>query len=147
MSSQAEADISAKKWMRLVSLIIGLLMEAASFFTSVSGFGFIMPNYVAVGFLMGIVLILAEFNFLDEGSQGSIGVVSFGLFAYAYGIFTNVLGFWIGGGGGMVQDNPMRFALCVVIGFVLEVFAEPAVMKGLGMTPTSVLDVIVNFGK
>ena len=106
-----------------------------------------MPNYVAVGFLMGIVLILAEFNFLDEGSQGSIGVVSFGLFAYAYGIFTNVLGFWIGGGGGMVQDNPMRFALCVVIGFVLEVFAEPAVMKGLGMTPTSVLDVIVNFGK
>ena len=32
MSSQAEADINAKKWMRLVSLIIGLLMEAASFF-------------------------------------------------------------------------------------------------------------------
>ena len=133
--------------MRLVSLTTGLLMEAASFVTSVSGFGFIQPNYVAIGFLMGIVFIFAEFNFLDEGPGGSLGVVAFGVFAYLYGIFTNVLGFWIGGGGGLVQDNPMRFVLCLVIGFVLEVFAEPAIMKGLGMTPTSVLDVMVNHGK
>jgi len=82
-----------------------------------------------------------------RGQSGSLGVVSFGVFAYLYGIFTNILGFWLGGGGGMVQDNLMRFALCLVIGFVLEVFAEPAIMKGLGMTPTSLLDVLVNFGK
>ncbi len=123
-----------KRYEQMIHLLacgVAVLLWFISVQFSVDGFGFILPKYKWMGYLLALSITVIELVFNEEGMQHSLTVVAIGILSYLYGIVTNVLGIWQAQGGGDAGQNPLILLFPVVLGFFLEVAPEPLFIWGL----------------
>ncbi len=125
---------------RMLAVAVAALLWLMSIQFSAGGFNFVMPHYIWMGYALGIAITVLELVFAEEGMKHSLTLAAVGLLAYAYGIFTNVIGIWAAQGSPDLSTNPASLIFPVVLGFVLEVTPEPLLLWGL--MGTGVRDVL-----
>jgi hypothetical protein len=125
---------------RMLAVAVAALLWLMSIQFSAGGFNFVMPHYIWMGYALGIAVTVLELVFAEEGMKHSLTLAAVGLLAYAYGIFTNVLGIWAAQGSPDLAANPAAVIFPVILGFVLEVTPEPLLLWGL--MGTGVRDVL-----
>ena len=126
--------MNEKRYEQLIHLLaagVAVLLWFMSVQFSVDGFGFILPKYKWMGYLLAISVTVIELVFNEEGMNHSLTVVAVGLMSYLYGIVTNVIGIWNAQGGADLSGNPFMLLFPVILGFFLEVAPEPLFMWGL----------------
>lgn len=144
------ADFFSTAIVRVVVFACGLALLRASYVLSVDGFGFRSPNHLWIGQTLGAAIIAMEMAFQKYRSRNNATIVVLGLLSYAYGIYTNYLGMWLGVGApawespGGYETNMFAW----VVGILMELAPEPMIMFGLfgpnqeGDFVGSVMDVI-----
>ncbi len=116
---------------RLMAVVVAALLWLMSIQFSAGGFNFVMPHYIWMGYALGIAVTVLELVFAEEGMKHSLTLAAVGLLAYAYGIFTNVVGIWAAQGSPDISNNPASLIFPVLLGFVLEITPEPLLLWGL----------------
>ncbi len=126
--------MNEKRYEQLIHLLavgVAVLLWFMSVQFSVDGFGFILPKYKWMGYLLALSVTVIELVFSEEGMNHSLTVVAIGFLSYIYGIATNVIGIWAAQGAPDASANPIVIAFPVILGFFLEVAPEPLFMWGL----------------
>jgi hypothetical protein len=126
--------MNEKRYEQLIHLLaagVAILLWFISVQFSVDGFGFILPKYKWMGYLLALSITVIELVFNEEGMSHSLTVVAIGLLSYLYGIVTNVIGIWVAQGSPDPSGNPFMMIFPIVLGFFLEVAPEPLFMWGL----------------
>ncbi len=123
-----------KRYEQLIHLLacaVAVLLWFMSVQFSVDGFGFVLPKYKWMGYLLAFSVTVIELVFNEEGMQHSLTLVAIGILSYLYGIATNVIGIWAAQGAPDASQNPFVMLFPVILGFFLEVAPEPLFVWGL----------------
>ena len=126
--------MNEKRYEQLIHLLavgVAVLLWFMSVQFSVDGFGFILPKYKWMGYLLALSITVIELVFNEEGMKHSLTVVAIGILSYLYGIMTNIIGIWAAQGAPDAGQNPIVMLFPVVLGFFLEVAPEPLFIWGL----------------
>ena len=104
-----------------------------SIYFSKAGFSIESPNMTWVGWMLGILITIVELVFNDRRQKMSLTLILAGLLCYAYGVWTNVTGFWDASNPG-VPFVPFTQAswMAWFVGLILEVLPEPLYMWAMG---------------
>lgn len=124
----------------LMAAVVAVVLWVVSVQFSVDGFGFILPHYRWMGYLLAVSVTMIELVFNEEGMGHSLTIVAVGLLSYIYGIVTNILGIWVAQGSPDVSLNPALLVFPALLGLALEIAPEPLFVWGL--LGTSVRDVL-----
>ena len=114
--------------------IVGSLgMVWMSSYFSQDGFGVEIPTMAWMGWLFAAFIIVVEMIWNTEGFHHNPTINMAGMVAYTYGITTNVIGIMHIQGITLdaVWANPLKLGVPLVIGFFLEVVAEPILVWSL----------------
>jgi len=110
---------------------------------SKNGFGFSVPAYAWIGYILGVGVTVIELVFNNDGKKHTLTLYAAGVLAYMYGVYTNIVGFWLAQGSPILGDDPLvaagKLALPVGIGLFLEIVPEPLFLWGLGKDGGDVL--------
>lgn len=116
---------------RIFSVITAISLWFLSLRFSVEGFSIQVPNLVWAGWVLGLAITVIELIFTSQGRGKNSTLIVLGIFAYAYGIWSNVVGIYASRGAtsdGLINTN-MLFS--VILGIVLEIAPEPLFLWGL----------------
>jgi len=120
--------------LRLVAAACALLLWFVSIAFSNQGFGFEVPGWSWVGFVLSIAITVLELVFNRDGLRHNLTLAAVGLSAYAYGIYTNVVGILLAQGlnpDRMFLDRPLQILFPVLVGLMLEVVPETLLLWAL----------------
>lgn len=131
------------EWKKRLALISGILIFLISAFNSKNGFVGNTKNdllLAAMGWAFAIAATSAEFMFTSDFRKLNWSIIFLGFCAYAYSIYTNVLGLQSWRGSVMQYD-----AVNVIGGIFMDVYPEAAIAWALGESKLG--DVIGNIIK
>jgi glucan phosphoethanolaminetransferase (alkaline phosphatase superfamily) len=133
--------MTEKAFNRLVRLGVGLVslfMWAVSVEFSAEGFGFNVPQYKLVGYGLAIGITMFELM-LNENQNLSGMLIIIGFLAYAYGVSTNILGFWLAQNRPNYYNEPWLAAIAVIFSLVIECAPPSTFMWSLGVVPKDIV--------
>lgn len=127
------------RWMRLkkiLAILVSVSLWLASMQFSYQGFNLAMPEMSWLGWVLAIAVTVIELVFNTDVQRLNLTLFAAGLLAYAYGIWTNVAGFFAVQGGTFetLKSNPLSILFPLLVGVFLEVVPEPLFVWGLGVT-------------
>ncbi len=105
--------------------ILGILMLAASIVFSREGFGFEDGQYWWVGWVMALAATGSQFMITSKYTELNLGIVALGLTAYAYSMYTNILGI-------LDLQEVVNKPLAVGAGIFLDIYPEMALAWAMG---------------
>ena len=89
----------------------------------------------------GVTVIELVFN--NDGKKHTLTLFAAGVGAYLYGVYTNIVGFWLAQGSPPLGDDPLvalgRLLLPVGFGLFIEIVPEPLFLWGIGKDGGDVL--------
>lgn len=128
--SEPEFDMDGFK--HQLAKISAVLAWVISIYFSYEGFAFQNKELLWVGWLLGFLVTCGEFIFNTELKRLSLTLVAIGFICYAYGVYTNVVGFW------SIQNPNLPFpwfqkdaVMSWFVGAILEVYPEAAFAWGM----------------
>lgn len=77
---------------RFFAMLAAFALWGVSSYFSEQGFAFKIPAFWWVGAILAVAIIIIEAVWNEEGMSHGITLIVAGIFAYAYGIGTNILG-------------------------------------------------------
>jgi hypothetical protein len=115
-----------------LAILGALICWVLSVYFSYLGFKVDNSSMVWIGWVMAGVVTIVELAFNTPMHKLPLTLAVIGLVCYAYGVFTNITGFW------SLQHPGVPFVwfqtsslMPIIIGFVMEVLPEPLFMWGL----------------
>jgi hypothetical protein len=119
------------KFLRMLAVATAAVLWAISVSFSVDGFNIQVKDMVWVGVVLALSVTAIELIWNKSGMGMSLTLVMGGLLAYAYGVYTNIIGIM----GAQGISDPMNqmgaAAFAVILGLVLEILPEPLFVWGL----------------
>jgi len=115
-----------------LAVVGALVCWVLSVWFSYLGFKIDADKVAFVGWVMAGVVTIVELVFNSQTGKLSLTLVVTGILCYAYGIWTNVIGFWDlqhPGVGFIILSQ--RSIMSAFVGIILEVLPEPLLMWGL----------------
>jgi hypothetical protein len=123
---------------KILAILTGLALMFVSMYFSNLGFGFGMDdkNLGTIGVVLAIAITVIElvFNGQLQYNKQNFTIYAIGLFAYLYGISTNVMGFWSAQHvviNSLSDIGTMRAIFGLLLGLFLEIAPEPLIVYGL----------------
>jgi hypothetical protein len=113
--------------------ILGAIVAwGISMFFSKEGFSLDAPNSVWLGWVLAVIGTIVELVFNSKANRLSLTLIVVGLLFYAYGVYTNITGFWSYQNPGLefVVTNKASI-LSIFVGTILEILPEPLFMWGM----------------
>ena len=132
-------DRRYNKIVRILAVVTAIVLWGISIQFSANGFNFQVPGYKIVGYLLGLAVTVIELVFNEDGQEHTITLLSVGILAYIYGVYTNIYGLWIARGSPDVLNNPVALGLPVILGLMLEIIPEPLLLWGMGLRVRDVI--------
>ena len=123
---------NVKKW---AALITAITLWIASMQFSYAGFNVNAPEAAWLGWVLAFAITVIELVFNTDVKKLNLTLYVVGFLAYAYGIWTNVVGFYFSVQGmtwATLASNPLSIVFAIVLGFFLEVTPEALFIWGLG---------------
>lgn len=125
------------KWMRLkkfMAVLVAIALWFASMRFSYEGFNLSLPEMAWLGWILAIAVTVIELVFNTDIQKLNMTLFFAGLIAYAYGIWTNVAGFFAVQGGTFesLKSEPLSLLFPFLVGIFLEVVPEPLFVWGIG---------------
>lgn len=117
--------------LRIISCVAAVGMWIISVYFSSDGFNIQVPDMMWVGFFMAGFITVLELVFNKEGMNHNYTIIVAGIAAYAYGIWTNILGIIHAQGTEIGMDNVWKLVLPLALGIFLEITPEPLILWGL----------------
>lgn len=118
---------------RIGSIIVAIALWFLSLRFSVQGFSIQVPEMVWAGWILGFAVTVIELIFTSENRGRNVTLTALGIFAYTYGVWSNVVGIYASRGatpdGATILNTNMIFS--VILGLILEVAPEPLFLWGL----------------
>lgn len=115
-----------------LAVLGALVCWVLSVYFSYLGFSVDNTQMLWVGWVMAMVVTIVELAFNTPVSRLPLTLVVIGLICYAYGIWTNITGFWsLQHPGVPFEVFTIKAVMPIVIGLVLEVLPEPLMMWGI----------------
>ena len=115
-----------------LAIVGAIICWALSVWFSCIGFSIDSPNIAYVGWVLAAVVTIVELVFNSQTGKLSLTLIAVGIMCYAYGIWTNVTGFWT------LQNPNLPFVLLsqnsimpALVGIIMEILPEPLLMWGL----------------
>lgn len=123
-------SIHYRNLLRIMAILIATLLWTISVFFSQDGFRISVPTMSWIGLILAISVTVIELVWNQEGFGHNVTITTVGLAAYAYGIWTNVVGILNAQGvsPGMLTDDPAKIAFPAILGFFLEITPEPLIV-------------------
>lgn len=129
---------SVQKMKKILALIVGLALMFVSVTFSISGFNFEVQSdpagVTALAMAIGVIAIELVFNGQLSYNQVNITLYVLGILAYAYGVISNVIGFWAYQGIGITTISDILRVDAIfglIAGIFLEIAPEPLIIYGL----------------
>lgn len=132
-------DRRYNKIVRILAVITAIFLWGISIQFSANGFNFQVPGYKIVGYLLGLAVTVIELVFNEDGQGHSVTLISVGVLAYIYGVYTNIYGLWIARGSPDVLNNPVTLVMPIILGLMLEIIPEPLLLWGMGLRVRDVI--------
>lgn len=125
------------KWVRLkriMAVLVAIALWFASMMFSYKGFNLSIPEMSWLGWVLAIAVTVIELVFNTDIQKLNLTLFVSGILAYAYGIWTNVAGFFVVQGGTFesLQSEPISILFPLLVGIFLEVVPEPLFVWGIG---------------
>jgi hypothetical protein len=127
-----KVDIDGIK--RILAIIVAFVLWALSMKFSVAGFGDgVNKNDVWIGWVLAFVITAIELIWNGMKDKTNLTLWVAGMFSYAYGIYTNVVGilYWQGYTFDNAWANLALWIFPLTIGIFLEIVAEPLFVWGV----------------
>lgn len=116
-----------------LAVVMALVTLGISIFFSKEGFGVGNPNAQWLGWILAAIVTTMEIIFNSRTQKVPLTLISIGLICYAYGVWTNVIGFWTYQHPGIdFQLMKQESIMSVFVGLILEVLPEPLFLWGIG---------------
>lgn len=132
-----------KKFVRFAACGAALAFWLISIQFSKNGFGFNVPNLAWIGYVLGVGVTIIELVFNNDGKKHTLTLFIAGILAYLYGVYTNVVGFWLAQGSPPLGDDPLfalgKLLLPIGFGLFIEIVPEPLFLWGIGKDGGDVL--------
>jgi hypothetical protein len=132
------------KLSRFAGIGIALIIGYVSWKFSVNGFNFEVPKMAWVGGVLATCIIGIEIVFNKDNVHANRTLWFAGVAAYAYGMYTNVLGIWAAQGA---HAGAKAWVFPVLLGVFIEWIPEPLFVWGLLGVVTAEGDFLGNFVK
>lgn len=117
---------------KIAARIMAILLWIASFQFSLDGFGLQAhsANIMWVGWVMAAFITVMELVWNTPHARENVTILFIGILAYAYGIFTNITGFYSLQGGTLdsFNANPWSALMAVIIGLICEITPEALIV-------------------
>lgn len=132
---QQEYKSTWDKAKRIMAVIIALLLWLASMQFSLAGFSFNMDSMTWLGWVLAAAVTVIELMFNTDIQKLNLTLFVVGLLAYAYGVITNIIGFYAAQGGSVDKfyTHPESILFAALVGFILEIVPEPMFIWGIGV--------------
>jgi len=117
--------------LRVLSVIVAATLWLISITFSVDGFNFQVTDMVWAGWFMGIAITAIELIWNKQGANTNMTIVLIGVFAYLYGVVTNIMGVLAAQSVTNLSANPIGAVFAGILGFFLEIAPEPLFVWGL----------------
>jgi hypothetical protein len=115
-----------------LAILGALVCWVLSVYFSYLGFKVDNTNMLWVGWVMALVVTIVELAFNTPVHKLPLTLVVIGIICYAYGIWTNITGFWsLQHPGVPFEFFSIASVMPIIIGFILEVLPEPLLMWGI----------------
>jgi hypothetical protein len=115
-----------------LAVVGALVCWCLSVWFSYLGFRIDADKIAFVGWVMAGVVTIVELVFNSQTGKLSLTLVVTGILCYAYGIWTNVIGFWdLQHPGVEFIILSQRSIMPAFVGIIMEVLPEPLLMWGL----------------
>jgi len=117
--------------LRVLSVVVAATLWLISITFSVDGFNFQVADMAWAGWFMGIAITAIELIWNKQGANSNMTILLIGVFAYLYGVITNVMGVLTAQNVVDIGANPMGAVFAGIVGFFLEIAPEPLFVWGL----------------
>jgi len=117
--------------LRVVSVIVASTLWLISITFSVDGFNFQVADMAWAGWFMGFAITAIELIWNKQGANTNMTIILIGVFAYLYGVVTNIMGVLDAQSVTEITTNPMGAIFAGILGFFLEISPEPLFVWGL----------------
>jgi len=122
-----------KTILRVLAAFTAATLWGVSVYFSADGFGIKVPTAAWIGWILAVSITVIELVFNRDGFQHNYVLIAAGIAAYAYGIYTNVIGIQAA-----QLSNELVFPLILAI--MLEIVPEPLLVWALiGVTSDDVI--------
>jgi hypothetical protein len=115
-----------------LAILGAVICWALSVWFSYLGFRIDSDKIAFVGWILAFVVTIVELVFNSQTGKLSLTLIVTGILCYAYGIWTNITGFW------SLQHPGVEFVIFnqhaimpAFVGIIMEVLPEPLLMWGL----------------
>jgi hypothetical protein len=120
-----QQDDGFRSLKRLFSMLTAFAMWGVSSFFSEQGFAFKYASFWWLGAILAVAIIIIEMVWNEEGMNHGVTIIVAGIFAYSYGILTNIVGLMVAQGiTNLSQADPLSMVLSVLLGIMLEIVPE-----------------------
>lgn len=110
---------------RLAAVLCAFALWGVSAYFSVTGLGFKAPSLFWVGVVLSVGITVIEMVFNEEGLKHGLTIVVAALAAYAYGVYTNVVGVMAAQGlTTLAGVDYFTVAFTIGLGVMLEIVPE-----------------------
>lgn len=125
--SDADRPHAVNKLKRRAAFVIGILLMFVSAFFNIKGIHFVNESYNIVSWIMAVSIIVIQLVWNSENVRENMTLLFVGLFAYAYGMGTNITGILEAMGVTLevFKANPLTAIIPVIFGIAIEVAPEP----------------------
>ena len=130
--SRDDQDFDMDGFKHQLAKFSAVLAWVISIWFSYLGFKFQNQEVQWIGWVLGFLITCGEFIFNTELKRLSLTLVAIGVICYAYGIYSNVVGFW------SIQFPTEAFpwfdkraAMSWFVGAILEIYPEAAFAWGM----------------
>ena len=115
-----------------LAILGAIVCWVLSVYFSYLGFSLDNTQMLWVGWVMALVVTIVELAFNTPVHRLPLTLVVIGVICYAYGIWTNITGFWsLQHPGVPFEFFTIQSVMPIIIGLVLEVLPEPLLMWGI----------------
>lgn len=118
---------------RILVAFVAVFWWVVSINFSANGFSFSLPQYIWVGYGLGLSGTVLELMFNEKSTGNSLVLRALGILAYIFGVSTNLLGVWLAQGQPNYLFNPMPGIVNMSLSLIIEVGPEPMLLWALGI--------------
>ena len=116
-------------FLRIAAFITAIGLWLVSVYFSADGFGIEVPSVAWIGIVLALSVTVIELVFNRDGVHHNYTLILTGLAAYAYGIYTNIIGILAAQGNNMSFSGAVIFP--VILALFLEIVPEPLMLWAL----------------
>lgn len=118
---------------RILVAFVAVFWWVVSINFSANGFSFSLPQYILVGYGLGLSGTVLELMFNEKSTGNSLVLRALGVLAYIFGCSTNLVGVWLAQGQPNYLINPMPGIVNLSLSLIIEIGPEPMLLWALGI--------------